>query len=143
MKPIQSIYTSSHSKDPPRYTLRVCLADMRRIDFIFLLASAFERPDLANPYRYQKSHQVLFSRLSNLEQVVKKENHTKLEEPDPNIQFLHMSNDFWFKGTLAVYKVVRNDMLIATHLALDLMRDCLVLKMMLRDRTQTIREQQG
>ena len=54
---------------------------------------------------------------------------------DPDEGFLAMANDFWFKGTLAVYKVVRNDLLIALHLALDLMRDCLVLKMMLRDRS--------
>ena len=50
-----------------------------------------------------------------------------------------MSNDFWFKGTLAVYKVVRNDLLIALHLALDLIRDCLVLRMMLRDRAEGTR----
>ena len=34
----------------------------------------------------------------------------------------------------AVYKVVRNDMLVALHLAQDLIRDCCVLGMMLRDR---------
>ena len=37
---------------------------------------------------------------------------------------------------LAAYKVVRNDLLIALHLTLDLMRICLVLRMMLRDRTE-------
>jgi hypothetical protein len=35
---------------------------------------------------------------------------------------------------LAVYKVVRQDLLIALHLAQDLTRDCCVLGMMLRDR---------
>ena len=35
---------------------------------------------------------------------------------------------------LAVYKVVRNDLLIALHLAQDLIRDCSVLGMLLRDR---------
>jgi hypothetical protein len=33
-----------------------------------------------------------------------------------------------------VYKVVRNDLLIALHLAQELIRDCSVLGMMLRDR---------
>jgi hypothetical protein len=50
--------------------------------------------------------------------------------------FKGISNDFWFKGILGVYKVVRNDLLIALHLALDLIRDCLVLRMMLRDRAK-------
>jgi hypothetical protein len=35
---------------------------------------------------------------------------------------------------LAVYKVVRNDLLIALHLTQDLIRDCCVLGMLLRDR---------
>jgi hypothetical protein len=34
---------------------------------------------------------------------------------------------------LSTYKVVRNDLLVASHLALDLVRDCLVLRMKTRD----------
>jgi hypothetical protein len=49
-------------------------------------------------------------------------------------QFRQMVNDFWFKGMLAVYKVVRNDRLIALHLALEMTQDYLVLGMILRDR---------
>jgi hypothetical protein len=45
-----------------------------------------------------------------------------------------MVNDFWFKAMLAGYKVIRNDLLIALHLALDLVRDCCVVGMMIRDR---------
>jgi hypothetical protein len=37
---------------------------------------------------------------------------------------------------LAVYKVARDDLLIALHLALDLVRDCAVLGMVLRDRAE-------
>ena len=49
-------------------------------------------------------------------------------------QFLELVRDFRFKSMLAVYKVVRNDLLIALHLAQDLICDCSVLGMMLRDR---------
>lgn len=49
-------------------------------------------------------------------------------------QFLELVRDFRFKSMLAVYKVVRDDLLIALHLAQDLIRDCSVLGMMLRDR---------
>ncbi len=49
-------------------------------------------------------------------------------------QFLELVRDFRFKSMLAVHKVVRNDLLIALHLTLDLIRDCSVLGMMLRDR---------
>jgi hypothetical protein len=45
-----------------------------------------------------------------------------------------MANAFWFKAVQAVLKVVRGNRLIALHLALDLLRDCCVLEMLLRDR---------
>ena len=45
-----------------------------------------------------------------------------------------MAGPFWFKAAVAITKVVRNDLLIGAHLALDLARDCLVLQMMRRDR---------
>lgn len=47
-----------------------------------------------------------------------------------------MVDHFWFKAMLASYKVIRNDRLIALHLALDLVRDCCVVAMMLRDRAE-------
>ena len=47
-----------------------------------------------------------------------------------------MSHRFWFKSMVAGYKVVRHDLLIALHLALDLVRDCCVLGMLLRDRAE-------
>lgn len=47
-----------------------------------------------------------------------------------------MLNDFLFKATLAVTKIVRCDLLIALHLPLDLIRDCCVMQMMLRDRQE-------
>lgn len=43
-------------------------------------------------------------------------------------------NEFRFLAAQAVVKVARRDLLIATHLALELPRRCLVLAMMLRDR---------
>lgn len=45
-----------------------------------------------------------------------------------------MADNFWFKAMLASHKVLRDDRLIATHLALDLVRDCCVVGMILRDR---------
>jgi hypothetical protein len=44
-----------------------------------------------------------------------------------------MTNEFSFVVVLAITKVVRNDLLIASHLLLGLERDVLVLAMMARD----------
>lgn len=134
LQPISPIFATSQSQDPPRYTLRVCFADMRRVDFIFLLVSAFDHPGSLGLDRFQGNHRLLFSRSSKVEHFHTGEPPAMPAAQDPGARFQAMSNDFWFKATLAVYKVVRNDLLIALHLALDLMRDCLVLKMMLRDR---------
>lgn len=45
-----------------------------------------------------------------------------------------MVQDFWFKGMLTVSKVMRHDLLIAAHLALELLQGTYVLAMLLRDR---------
>lgn len=45
-----------------------------------------------------------------------------------------LSNDFWFLSYTAVTKVMRDDLLIALHLTLDLYRYCIILGMWLRAR---------
>jgi len=132
------LFAVSRSQDPPRYTLRVCFSDMRRIDFIFILESAFQVSGTQELDRFDPHRRILFSRSIEVDPVLSENTQTilPLEEQSPDSQFSELSNDFWFKGSLAVYKIVRNDLLIAFHLALDLIRDCLVVKMMLRDRTE-------
>lgn len=139
LEPIRSVFATSHSEDPPRFTLRVCFRDMRRVDFIFILASEFNNPKARNLHHFQKDYRVLFAKSPEVDQTLPQKFGVKSENQDPETQFLVMSNAFWFKGMLTVYKVVRNDLLIALHLALDLMRDCLVLKMMIRDRAKGTR----
>jgi hypothetical protein len=51
-------------------------------------------------------------------------------------EFQVMVNGFWFKGMLALTKVMRDDRLIALHLALEMVQDCCVLGMLLRDRAE-------
>lgn len=45
-----------------------------------------------------------------------------------------LDNGFRFASALAVTKIARNDLVIGIHLALGLLRDCLVLAMLIRDR---------
>jgi hypothetical protein len=133
--PVAPVFATSQSKNTSRYTLRVCFEDMRRLDLIFIPASAFETSMGWNDHPFSNGFRVLFSRSSVVEDFLSNRlHHIQPEIHNPEAQFLSMSNDFWFKGMLAVYKVVRRDLLIAYHLTLDLARDCLVLKMMLRDR---------
>jgi hypothetical protein len=45
-----------------------------------------------------------------------------------------MANKFWFLGITAIVKVMRSDYLISSHLALEMVQQCIVLQMILRDR---------
>ncbi len=139
LKPMGDVYTTSQSEDPPRYTSRICFTDMRRLDLVFILASAFDDPRSWNYNPFQNGHRVLFSKSRIVDQFLLQEFAIAPASGDPQAQFAAMSNDFWFKGMLAVSKVIRNDLLIALHLTLDLVRDALVLKMMLRDRSEGTR----
>ncbi len=115
---------------PLARTLRVCLADFRRFDFVFIPESALQGASLLlyPPCR------VLWTRLSALAAhiapyPVKAEYHAVTEA-----DIERMADAFGFKAALAIAKVARNDWLIGMHLALDLARDCLVLQMLRRDR---------
>ncbi len=134
LKPIGEVYTFSQSQNPPRYTSRVVLADTRRIDFIFILESAFYDPSVWTANLFGYGFRVLFAKSDRIETLLT--GALPLVQPglNPDAEFARLANDFWFKGMLAVSKVARHDWLIAQHLALDLARDCLVIGMMLRDR---------
>ena len=136
LRPIGPVYAASRSQGAYHNTLRVCFVDMHRLDLIFLPASAFEAPSAWGYNPFQTGYRVLFSRSIIVDEFLSQEHAATSDQLDPETQFWIMSNDFWFKGMLAVYKVVRNDLLIALHLTLDLARDCLVLGMMLRDRAE-------
>jgi hypothetical protein len=49
-------------------------------------------------------------------------------------QFAAKVDAFWFVAQLAAHKAVRGDLLMASHLSLQLRRDCMELAMQLRDR---------
>lgn len=85
-----------------------------------------------NPFR--DGFSCLFSRTAKLDGILRQQfAPTILPEFSPE-SFSQMCNQFRFKAMLAVNKAARNDLLVALHLALDLVRDCLVLGMILRDR---------
>jgi hypothetical protein len=77
----------------------------------------------------------LFSRSNVVDEIASRESFPHNLWLRTDDQFLELVRDFRFKSMLAVYKVVRNDLLVALHLSQDLIRDCCVLGMMLRGST--------
>jgi hypothetical protein len=124
------MYTFSQSFNECTKTTRACFTDFRRIDCTFVQESDFQAQALQS-----EAIKPLFSRSSLVNEVLA--NAIFLPPPASVVtpeQFEHLVKDFWFKGLLATSKVMRNDLLIATHLALELIQDTCVLEMMLRDR---------
>ena len=126
------IYTYSQSSDEFMNVTRVCFEDFQRIDLVISTEDQFAEVDNwpRNPLVYGWYILLLRSEMVNqkLHQVTQKYQY----DPPLNDQFQSMVRDFRFKSMLAVYKVVRNDLLIALHLTLDLVRDYCLLGMMLR-----------
>lgn len=130
LRPLGELYTFSQSVGEYTGTTRACFTDFRRIDCVFVQEADF--PTYAHQSEAIKP---LFSRSLLVDEALA---HAIVQSPPPVVvtpeQFEAYVRDFWFKGMLATSKVMRNDLLIATHLALELMQDTCVLAMQLRDR---------
>ncbi|MFA6107754.1 MAG: aminoglycoside 6-adenylyltransferase [Candidatus Latescibacterota bacterium] len=118
--------------------LRVCLAPFRRLDLSLIPRASLEA--LAGPpsEAILARGKVIWSREPDLGTYRLRDGADCPAMPRDSEGVLshleQMSTAFWFRMTIAIAKTVRNDLLVAAHLALDLARDCLVLQMMLRDR---------
>lgn len=114
---------------PAVKTLRVCLEGFQRFDLVFIAESA-----LQEGYRLQPPCKVLWTKLPDLDACVAPQATPSKPQAVTVADIASMADAFWFKASVAITKVARDDLLIAAHLALDLARDCLVLQMMRRDR---------
>lgn len=129
-------YTHQTSENVSYASTRICFTDFRRLDIVITTPSKLAQLDHWTQIPFWRGVRILFSRSSLITQLLA----STWPSPKPTLpsqaEFDAMVNHFWFKALLASHKVVRNDMLIALHLALDLVRDCCVLGMMLRDRRE-------
>lgn len=134
IKPLGKIYTFSQSSDNYNCTTRICFEDFSRIDFLITTEANLLEISKWSRVAFFSGLKVLFSRSSVVDSIAEK---SFLKQDDSSVtqeQFNEIVRDFRFKSMLAVYKVVRGDLLIALHLSQDLIRDCSVLGMILRDR---------
>ena len=129
------LYAYSQSADDYKYTTRACFEDFTCIDFVITTESKLSAIDEWSSIPFSSGVKVMFSRSKIIDQIAKKQFGRANTSPATQEQFLELVRNFRFKSVLAVYKVIRDDLLIALHLAEDLVRDCCVLAMMLRDRT--------
>jgi len=134
--PIGNIFCSDRSSCAAGEILRICMADFQRFDFLFVEKSKLNETEEWNFNPFDGGYRILYSDIPNIDQLLNKIAKIRISIRDNNVKFEEMVTDFWFKGTLAITKTVRNDLLIALHLGLNMVEDCLVLRMMLRDKTE-------
>lgn len=136
LRPLGEIYAYAQSATAFSRTTRVCFREGRRLDLLVTTEAALARVAEWPFVPFWSGTETVFSRSAAVDRALT----ATYQRPAPPLisadQFAAMANDFWFKATLALTKVVRDDLLIALHLALDLVRDCCVLGMFLRDRAR-------
>ncbi len=134
LQALGEVYAYEQNANQFTSTTRVCFSDFRRLDIVFTTEPALEQIDSWSSVNFWNGTCSLFSRSTLVDAVLARSFERPKPSPISAEQFRAMANQFWFKATLAVTKVVREDLLIALHLTLDLTRDCCVLAMLLRDR---------
>jgi predicted nucleotidyltransferase len=134
LQALGEIYAFEQNANQFTYTTRVCFTDFRRLDIVLTTEFALEQIDSWDSVSFWNGTLTLFSRSTRVNTILARNFEPLNPSPISAEQFQAMANRFWFKATIAATKVVRDDLLIALHLALDLGRDCCLLAMLLRDR---------
>jgi hypothetical protein len=133
LKGLGVIFGFEQSVSGLKSVTRVCFDDFARMDFVIIRESDLQKPGV---WDYTpEEFTILFSRspvVALLAQTIPEKKNVNLPELQPDT-IAAMSDHFWFRASLAVTKIMRDDLLIGLHLTLDLARDCLVIGMMLRD----------
>ncbi len=142
LAPLGDLYASELHPGEFSSVARLCFEDLRRIDLIVTTLSALQRHTEWPGRPFEGGNQVLFSRNPAVDAILGLD----LESPPPHVPkdaFDDLANGFWFKGIVAVQKVVRGDRLVAFHLSLELIQEVAVLAMLLRDRETGSNQHRG
>jgi predicted nucleotidyltransferase len=128
------LYSYAQSSDEFKSTTRVCFENFNRIDFVITTEEKLARVNDWPSVPFFSGTRILISRSTVVDEIARQRLYPHQFEPATEDRFLDLVREFRFKSMQAIYKVVRHDLLIALHLTQDLIRDCCVLEMMLRDR---------
>jgi len=134
LQPLGEIYCYDQSSGGHTAVTRACFTDRPQLDLVITTEGALRQIGRWPGVPFWQGVRLVFCRSAEVEALLS----GPFPPPKPSLptpeEMDHLGNQFWFKGMLAVHKVVRNDLLIALHLALDMVRDCCLLGMILRDR---------
>lgn len=142
LAPLGELYASELHPSEFSSVARLCFEDLRRIDLIVTTSAALQHHAEWPSRPFADGSRVLFSRNPAIDAVLGLD----LTIPPLHVSgetFENLANGFWFKGIVAVQKVVRGDRLVAFHLSLELIQEVAVLAMLLRDRETGTNQHRG
>jgi hypothetical protein len=128
------IYAYEQLAGGDRWITRICFEDFRRLDVAITTEAKIIATERKSETVFPGPITLLFSRSQATTSALSRKVPCTTSSVLWVESFQQMSSGFWFKAVVAVTKVVRNDLLIALHLTLELLQECCVLGMMLRDR---------
>ncbi len=125
-----------HHKETQFKTLRLCLDGFRRIDMVLIPESHLTVARDLRESMIHEPYSIIWSKIPSLPEKLSVKVSKDRFKPVAEWEITTIADEFWFKASVAIAKVMRNDLLVGLHLALDLTRDCLVLQMTRRDREE-------
>lgn len=128
LAPLGAVFASDRFERGRGGVHRICFDDMRWLDLVVIADDAVDLW-LRSPFRLEI--RTIFSRSPVVDAALAVERVLIIAEP-PDVDTRVAR--FWLSAEVAMHKAVRGDLLIALHLQLGLVRDCLQLAMILRDR---------
>ena len=134
LAPLGGVFAVDYIEHGSTKTIRICLDDFQRFDITFIPESSLAQARSWDDNPFAGEYEILWSRIGDLDKLLAAIPPSPPFEDTSATELDEIANRFWLKATVTVVKVMRNDLLVALHLALDLARDCLLLQMMLRDR---------
>jgi hypothetical protein len=133
LQPFGQLIGAERHASPSTKTLRVCLAGFQRFDLVFIPESAVQSLTEGGEPLFHQPCILIWSKVPGLEKHIASSPPATIHEDVTGAAIANMADPFWLKAAVAITKVMRNDLLVGLHLALDLARDCLVLQMLRRD----------
>ncbi len=134
LAPLGRVFAREQFSGDVANTTRVCFDDLRRLDLVIASESSARNVATWSHAPFATGLRVLLSRSAEISVCLAGPLQTGAYSPPASEQFSALTDGFWFRAVVAISKVVRDDRVIALHLALGLLQDACVLAMMLRDR---------
>ncbi len=129
LKPLGKIFALQQSSNKQSQCSKVIFSDFKKIDLVIST-----RSKLIAGKPFWTKQKFVFSNSPEAKQIMQEKALPSIPDNPNDYDLKKLSDQFWFISFVVVTKVIRNDLLIALHLALDLYRNCLLLGMWQRDR---------